>query len=84
MDYVELLGLSAGIITTSAWIPQVVRAFRTRSTKDLSFGLLGIVFIGAILWLIYGLLISSLPISLSNAAILILSGILLGLKLKYG
>ena len=79
-----MVGLLAGTLTTLAFLPQVIRAWRSRSTRDLSTGMLIIFLIGIVLWTFYGMEISSFPMIASNAATIGLVGILLTLKLKYG
>ena len=83
MDTTTLLGIVAGAFTTIAFLPQVIRTWRTKSAEDLSFSTFGLFFTGVCLWLIYGLLMEDLPIILSNIVTLILSGIVLGLMIRY-
>jgi len=79
-----MVGLLAGTLTTLAFLPQVIRAWRSRSTRDLSTGMLIIFLIGIVLWTFYGMEIGSFPMIASNATTIGLVGILLTLKLKYG
>jgi MtN3 and saliva related transmembrane protein len=82
-DYVELIGLVAGTLTTLAFIPQIMKVHKKRSARDLSGLWMFGFFLGIMLWLIYGIMDSSLPIILSNGALFCL-GILLGvLKVRY-
>ena len=67
MDPVAVIGYVAGAFTTVAFLPQLVRALRTRSTGDLSFPMLAMMASGVALWSIYGLTIGSLPIVVPNA-----------------
>lgn len=84
MDIVELIGIAAAFCTTIAYLPQVVRAWRTRSTKDVSLRMYIIMVTGTCLWLFYGLLIGNLPLIGANIASLVLTGSVLLLKLRYG
>jgi MtN3 and saliva related transmembrane protein len=79
-----IIGLSAAICTTSAFLPQVIKAWRSRSTHDISAGMFVLQTTGNALWLIYGLLIVDLPLVAANAITLGLSGTVLALKLRYG
>ncbi len=79
----ELVGMAGAFFTTIAFVPQVIRAWRTKSVKDLSWGLTLLFFVGTILWLIYGISISKFPIIFSNAATMCMTGILVLLKIKY-
>ena len=81
---VEILGYVAGALTTLAFVPQVVRTWKTRSTTDISLGMFLIFSAGVLLWEIYGLCVSSGPVILANAVTLALSATVLGLKIKHG
>ncbi len=83
MDYVTILGLAAGTLTTVAFLPQVTKAWRTKSTKDISLVMFIMFCIGIFLWLIYGIFLKSLPIILANAITLILALTILILKIKF-
>ena len=76
----DILGLIAGTLTTISFVPQVHKTWKTRSTGDLSGGMLLIFFIGVGLWLTYGLLIKDLPIILSNIVTFLLTGSLVYVK----
>jgi len=76
----ELLGLVAGSITTSAFVPQAVRTIRSRATRDLSLGMCVLFSTGTALWLGYGLLVGALSVTLANAATLALNLPILWLK----
>ncbi len=78
---IEFLGFVAGTLTTVSFIPQVLKAWRTRSTGDLSLTMLVAFTSGVALWLVYGVALWSMPVILANAVTLALSGVLLGLKL---
>ena len=70
MTLTTIIGLAAGGITTFAYVPQVVRTWRTKSSGDLSLGMFGLLVIGVILWLTYGLMINDLPIIIANVVTL--------------
>lgn len=83
MAYTDFVGFLAGILTTLALAPQAFKSWKTKHTKDVSLWWIVILTIGVFLWLIYGILINSLPIIVTNIATLILALIILILKLKY-
>ena len=83
MDKITMLGLIAGTMTTASFIPQVVKAWRSHSTKDVSLWMFLLLTVGAMMWLAYGFLINSLPVIIANAVTLALVVILLALKIKY-
>ncbi len=83
MDYTTILGFLAGILVVIAYLPQVVKTWKTKSTKDISLGMFSILCVGVFLWLVYGILIKSLPIIFTNVSIFILASIILIFKIKY-
>ena len=83
MDYVEILGLVAAVVTTSCFIPQVYKISKEKSTKDISLVMYLIMALGLSLWLIYGISIRSTPVTLANGITLILVLWIVALKLKY-
>lgn len=78
----EWIGSVAGVLTTLAFVPQVVRTWRTRSTNDLSYGMLILFSAGVALWIMYGLALHAPSIVVANAVTFALSLILLVLKLR--
>lgn len=83
-DWITLIGMTAAGCTTFSFIPQVVKALKTKKTQDLSFFMYAILSTGLFLWLIYGIFIRDLPVILANGVSLCLSLSLLILKLKHG
>jgi MtN3 and saliva related transmembrane protein len=79
---VEATGFVAALLTTFAFLPQVVQTWRSRSTAGLNLPTLVALTVGIVLWLIYGLATGQLPVVLANAVTLILVAVLLGLKLR--
>lgn len=79
----ELIGSLAGACTTLCLVPQVIKTLKTKSTKDVSLGMFILFCIGIILWLIYGFMIHSMPIIVSNGVTFVLGAIILVCKLKY-
>jgi MtN3 and saliva related transmembrane protein len=79
----DFLGFVAGVITTISFVPQVVRTYRNKSGRDISLWMMLLFALGITLWLIYGLLLMSLPIILANAVTLVLVMAILVLKLYY-
>lgn len=83
MDIPTLLGLGAGSLTTLAFVPQVLKTWRSKSGDDISLGMFLLFSTGVLLWLIYGILIDALPVIVANAITLLLSLTILALKLRY-
>lgn len=84
MDWINVLGLVAGTLTTLAFLPQLWKTWRSRSARDMSLSWLTAFTSGIFLWLVYGLCIGSLPVILSNGITLLLTSVILWFKLRYG
>jgi MtN3 and saliva related transmembrane protein len=81
---IAFFGFVAAFCTTAAYVPQVVRIWRTRSTKDISLGMFLVMTLGLVFWLIYGFSIGSLPVIICNGATLVMTATILVLKLRHG
>jgi MtN3 and saliva related transmembrane protein len=79
-----LIGLLDAACTTGSFLPQVIRAWRTRSTRDVSALMFILLVTGNALWLLYGALIGDLPLVVANLITITLVAIILALKLRYG
>lgn len=79
---IEALGLVGGCLTTLAWVPQLVRTWRTRSARDISLPMLLMLLVGIQFWLTYGLLVGSVAIVASNVVTLVLNLGILSVKLR--
>ena len=80
---IELIGLVAAVLTTSAYIPQVYKTMRTKSVENLSLSMYLAMFTGVVLWLIYGMYIHSLAVILANAFTAILTLMILSYKIRF-
>ena len=83
MNAIQLLGLMAGSLTTAAFLPQVVKTWKSRSAKDLSLGMFSLFCLGVAMWLIYGLAINDVPVIAANLVTLLLASTLLFFKLRF-
>lgn len=79
----ETLGYIAGILTTLAFVPQVLQIYKTKSAKDVSLAMFLIFTAGVIMWLVYGIKVQALPVIAANSITLILSLVILFFKFKY-
>jgi MtN3 and saliva related transmembrane protein len=84
ISLVSVIGWAAGVCTTVAYLPQLIRTWRTRSTADISLGMFSVMVLGVIFWLVYGIAIDSWPIIGANSVTLVLTGTILFLKLRHG
>jgi MtN3 and saliva related transmembrane protein len=83
-ETIDLIGLAAGGLTTVSFVPQVLKIWRTKSGRDVSYGMFLLFSLGVLLWLVYGLMLNALPIIVANAVTLVLALGVLGLKYWYG
>jgi len=83
MDVVTVIGLAAAACTTLAFLPQVLKSWRTRHTRDISIGWLVLLTIGLLTWIVYGVLRHDPVIIAANIATVSLVGIIIVLKIKY-
>ncbi|MBZ0155549.1 MAG: SemiSWEET transporter [Alphaproteobacteria bacterium] len=83
MDAVTLLGLIAAMLTTSSFVPQVVRTWRLKETKDISLWMFLLIGAGIFLWMIYGFLIRDLPVIAANMVSFMFVSLILYFKIKY-
>lgn len=83
MDFIDIVGFAAGASTTFAFLPQVIKTWKTKHTRDLSLSLLLLLLFGILLWLFYGVMIKSSPIVIANFITFIFVFILLSFKIKY-
>lgn len=81
--YIELLGYTASVIGVSMMIPQVIKMFRTKKVEDISWGTLVLYMFSGLLWVIYGYLIHSNPLAISNFIAFLIAIIQIFFKYKY-
>jgi MtN3 and saliva related transmembrane protein len=78
-----VIGIAAGILILSGWVPQIARGYKTKRLNDVSSYLMILIFAGAALWLVYGIALDDVYIMGVNLAAMILTMIVLSMKLKY-
>ncbi len=83
MTLINSVGLAAGILTTLAFLPQVLKTWKSRSAKEISLSWLVTFMSGVSLWLFYGVLIASVPVILANGMTLGLTAVILLLKVYF-
>ncbi len=78
-----VIGIVAGILILSGWVPQIVRGYKTKRLNDVSAYLMILIFAGAALWLVYGIALDDIYIMGVNISAMVLTMIVLSMKLKY-
>jgi MtN3 and saliva related transmembrane protein len=79
-----VIGTVAGTLTTAAYLPQVVKVWRSRSAGDISLQMYILMVTGASLWVVYGLLLMQWPVIIANGVSLLFTAVILMFKLRYG
>ena len=83
MKNIDLLGYFAGILVVISLLPQVIKSWKTKLTRDISLVRYVIYAIGLILWITYALIVKNGPVAVMNSIGLILALIILFLKVRY-
>jgi len=84
MPLVDIIGYLAGLLILISIIPQIIKSWKTKSTKDLSLPRYLIYVLGVVLWLVYGIVLLNGPMIVVNSINLILASTMVYLKLKHG
>ena len=79
----EIVGFSAGTLTTLCWTPQVIKILRSRDARSISLLTQVAFVVGCSLWLVYGILIGSISIIVFNVITILLNTLMIGMKLRY-
>lgn len=77
------LGYFAGMLTVASFLPQVILAWRTRQTRDLSLGMFSLLIAASSLWILYGVLNRDWPVVATNSGMVALNGALAVAKVRY-
>ncbi len=83
MTGVDILGYSAGFITSLTFLPQVIKTWKEKSAKDISLMMFIIAAVNEVMWIVYGVLLNNWVIILTNSIVLTMSMIMIFLKLRY-
>ncbi len=83
MQLTPYVGYLAGALTVVSLVPQAVRVWRTKRTKDLSVRTFLLLITAGVLWLTYGILASDVPVVATNGGMVVLNGAILAAKLRY-
>ncbi|MCF6181242.1 MAG: SemiSWEET transporter [Lutibacter sp.] len=78
-----MIGLIAAVLTTSAYVPQVYKTWKTKSVENISLTMYIVMAIGISLWLLYGIYLNSLSLILANSITVILTLIIIIFKVRY-
>ena len=82
-NHTEIVGLAAGICTSTSLLPQLIKLLKHKKAEDISLFYLIILFVGLGLWIWYGLLREDVPILVTNGFSLVINGIIIVLGIRY-
>lgn len=82
-ETIDLIGTAAACLTTFAFLPQVVKVWRTKSVRDISLYTYCAFALGILLWFVYGLGIGSYPVIVANGITFVLAVSILIMKICY-
>ena len=83
MNATEVLGYTAGTISSLTFLPQVIKTWKSKSAGDISLLMFLFATASVVIWLIYGILKENGAIIYTNATILVLSSVMLVFKFRY-
>ena len=83
MNWVEALGMTAGVISSITFLPQVIKTWKTKSAEDVSLLMFTFATISVIMWLVYGIILKNTPIIFTNSMVLLFSLIMLYFKFRF-
>ncbi|HRN76727.1 SemiSWEET transporter [Ottowia sp.] len=83
MNSLDVLGLVATCFTTSSFVPQVWRTWKTRDVSGISLPTYVIITVGLALWLVYGWLRGDMPLMVANAVMVVLTGAITVMKIRF-
>ncbi|MCL5877883.1 MAG: SemiSWEET transporter [Candidatus Bathyarchaeota archaeon] len=83
MELITIIGLTAALFTTVSLFPQLLKVWKTKSTKDISTGMFTLFCGGVLLWFVYGVFVKDFPIIFANALAFVQALIILAFKMKF-
>jgi len=83
MNQIEFIGFVAGGLVAVSTLPQIIKSWKTRSTKDIAISWSIINLLGQILWIVYGLFVHSVSLVLMSAISLCMSMFMITLRIKF-
>jgi MtN3 and saliva related transmembrane protein len=79
----DLIGAIAGTLTTISFVPQVMRVFKTKQTRDISMTMMLLFSLGVAMWVAFGYLVDSMPVVWTNAMTLVLALTIVAAKVRF-
>ena len=83
MNIETFVGMVAATCTTISFVPQIIKIYRSKHAKDLSLPMYIFFTFGVFMWLIYGVMLNSVPVITANGVTVIFCAYIIAMKLKY-
>jgi MtN3 and saliva related transmembrane protein len=83
MNYIDILGFACAFFTATLYLPQLLHIIKSKSAKDVSMIFVVMNVFTAILWIVYGYFLDSLPIIICDSVVLLISILILISKIYY-
>lgn len=83
MGLAGIIGTISAVLTTTAFLPQVIKVLRSKQTKDLSYGMLLMQSSGNFMWIIYGFMIHSMSLAIANILTFMLVFTIVVVKIRH-
>lgn len=81
---IEIVGTVAILLSVGIFVPQIYKAYTTKSTQDLSYGLLFLYVAAHTTWIIYGIMLPAYAVVIADTTTVICALYIIYLKTKYG
>ncbi len=82
-NLITIVGLAAAFCTTISFLPQAIKTIQTKNTSGISLAMYSLFAFGTLLWLLYGVFSSDMPIMIANGITLVFASIILVYKVRY-
>ncbi|MGO4773209.1 SemiSWEET family sugar transporter [Flavobacterium sp. W22_SRS_FK3] len=83
MNFIDILGLLAGICVTISVVPQIIKVWKTKKVKQISLLTFSVLTFGIAMWIVYGILKNDFPIIITNSISLFLNLIMVYFLIYY-
>jgi len=83
MNWIKIIGLVAGLCTATSLLPQVIKTFKEKKAEQVSLFMLIVLLSGQILWIVYGVAKSDIPIIATNGFSLLVDILMIVLRIKF-
>lgn len=84
MELATIIGMLAGLLTTGAFLPQIIKTFKTKDVRSISLGMYIVYLLGVGVWFVYGFMINQTAIILCNFLSFTFGMVMLVMKIIYG